>query len=67
MKLTAPDLLKNGVIEKIIPEAKDGLAKNLEYTTIILKKSLTEELEILNNLTTEELLNQRYYRFRKYC
>lgn len=66
MKLTAPDLLKNGVIEKIIPEAKDGLAKNLEYTTIILKKSLIEELEILNNLTTEELLNQRYYRFRKY-
>ena len=66
MKLTAPDLLKNGVIEKIIPEAKDGLTKNLEYTTIILKKSLIEELEILNNLTTEELLNQRYYRFRKY-
>ncbi len=66
MKLTAPDLLKNGVIEKIIPESKDGLAQDLEYTTAILKKALIEELRILNNLTIEELLNQRYQRFRKY-
>ena len=66
MKLTAPDLLKNGVIEKIIPEAPEGLAENLEYTTSILKRLLIEELNLLKSLKTEELLQQRYSRFRKY-
>ncbi len=66
MKLTAPDLLKNGVIEEMIPEAKEGLAENLEYTTAILKEMLVSQLQQLQALSTEQLLEQRYQRFRKY-
>ena len=66
MKLTAPDLLKNGIIEEIIPEAKEGLAENLEYTTSILKEMLVSQLQQLQQLSTEQLLEQRYCRFRKY-
>lgn len=65
MKLTAPDLLKNGIIEEIIPEAKEGLAENLEYTTSILKEMLVSQLQQLQQLSTEQLLEQRYCRFRK--
>ncbi|PWM44758.1 MAG: acetyl-CoA carboxylase carboxyl transferase subunit alpha [Clostridiales bacterium] len=57
LKLTANDLIKLGVIEKIIPE-NDGLfeylKKELNY---IIKKNLTLELQ--------ELTQNRYKRFRK--
>lgn len=66
MKLTAPDLLKNKVIEKIIPESAEGLHNDLTFTTDILKKTLIEELELLCHLDTTTLLEQRYQRFRKY-
>ncbi len=66
MKLTAEDLLANGVIEKIIPEAEEGIENNLKFTTDILKESLLEELNYLCSLDTEELLRQRYERFRKF-
>lgn len=66
MKLTANDLIKNGVIEKIIPEPEEGLENNLEFTTDIIRKELIEELENLCNKTEEELLEERYARFRKF-
>ncbi len=47
MKLTARDLLANGVIEKVIPEPKEGLENNLKFTTDLLRKELIEELNKL--------------------
>ncbi len=66
MKITAPDLLKNGVIEKIIPEPKEGLDHNLAYTASILKEELVKELHTLCQMDIEELLQKRYERFRKF-
>ena len=66
MKITAEDLLKNGVIEKIIPEPEEGLENNLSFTAEILKKELIKELDILCSKTTDELLEERYRRFRKF-
>ena len=66
MKITAPDLLANGVIEKIIPEAKEGLEHNLDYTASILKEELVKELHTLCQMDMEELLQKRYKRFRKF-
>lgn len=66
MKLTAPELLKNGVIEEIIPEATEGIQNSLKYTTDAIKKLLLEELNHLCSMNTENLLAQRYERFRKY-
>ena len=66
MKLTARDLLANGVIEKVIPEPKEGLENNLKFTTDLLRKELIEELDKLCKKSTEELLEERYERFRKY-
>ena len=66
MKLTAQDLIKNGVIEKIIPEPEEGLENNLEFTTNIIKEELKKELAVLCAKPYDELLDERYQRFRKY-
>jgi acetyl-CoA carboxylase carboxyl transferase subunit alpha len=66
MKLTAKDLLANGVIEKIIPEPEEGLENNLKFTTDILREDLYDELTNLCKKSTEELLEERYERFRKF-
>lgn len=57
LKITSKDLLKNGVIDKIISE---------ENTIDILKAALITELDILSRLTLDELVEARYQRFRKY-
>lgn len=57
LKITSKDLLKNGVIDKIISE---------ENTIDILKAALITELDTLSQLTLDELVEARYQRFRKY-
>lgn len=60
LKLTAQDSLENKLIEKIIPE--DNLGDALFYSS--LKKLIAETFNELGELTIDELLNQRYMRFR---
>ena len=57
LKITSKDLLANGVIDKIIPE---------EDTIALLKAALITELDALTSMTTEDLVEARYQRFRKY-
>lgn len=61
LKVTAEDMKALGIVEKVIPESKD-------FTGVfaLLKDSLLEELHLLKAKTTEELLKERYERFRKY-
>jgi len=66
MKLTAVDLLKNGVIDEIIPESANGISNELSFTTNIIKYQLIEEISRFSNMTIEELLFHRYQRFRKF-
>jgi acetyl-CoA carboxylase carboxyl transferase subunit alpha len=64
MKITAPDLKELGIIDDIIPEIKGGAHKDVrgqaEAIDNFLKKSLKELLE----LSDEELVADRYNRFR---
>ena len=66
LKLTPEDLYRLGVIEKIIPEASNGIANNLQFTTEIMKKELIKKLNELNKLDMDSLLENRYNRFRKF-
>lgn len=61
LKLTAVDGLENGCADKIISE--DNIGKESFYDEI--KQELVSEFEILKNKTTDELLAERYQRFRK--
>ena len=61
LKLTAQDSLENGLIEKIIPE--DNIGEEAFYQTI--KDAVTEEFASLIKLDLDDLLEQRYQRFRR--
>lgn len=65
MKITAKELKEMGIIEKVIPEVEGGVEKDFIYTAHFLKEMLIKEIEELKKLSTEELLQKRYERFRK--
>ncbi len=64
LKFTAPDLLKLGVIDEVIPEPLGGAHRSHRQMATALKASLSESLKSLEGLSTEELLNRRYEKFR---
>ena len=66
MKMTAKDLLKNEVIDRMFFEPKEGLEHNLDKTAVELKKALLEALPDLMKKETPVLLEKRYKRFRKF-
>lgn len=61
LRLTAQDMLELGVVEQVIPEEKDF---SLTYSHI--QEELETTLSQLEKLPVEELLEQRYQRFRKF-
>lgn len=66
MGITAYDLLEKEVIEKIIEEPKGGAQNNIKEVAERLKNNLIEEFKILKDKSVEELLEERYLRFRKF-
>ncbi len=64
MKITSPDLLKFGVIDKIIPEPEGGAHRDHKEAAESLKKELVETLASLLPLPIPELLDRRYAKFR---
>lgn len=64
MGITAPRLLKLGLIDEIIPEPLGGAHRDLEATARNLKAALVENLRALKKLPVERLLEKRYQRWR---
>jgi len=65
LKLTARDLARLGIIDDIIPEPLGGAHRDHRETANTLKAYLFRYLRELRGLTTEELLEQRYQKFRR--
>jgi acetyl-CoA carboxylase carboxyl transferase subunit alpha len=63
-KCTAPDLLKFGVIDDIVPEAPGGAHRDPLLTADNLGAMLRKHLTPLLSLGPEELVEDRYKRFR---
>ena len=64
MKLTAKDLKKLGIIDKIIKEPENGAQNDFETIIADIKKYLVQNIKKLEELTEKELLEQRYEKFR---
>ena len=64
LKLSAPDLLELGIIDKIIPEPLGGAHREYQQAAQILKEEIIKVLDGLRVLTTEELLEKRLSKFR---
>jgi acetyl-CoA carboxylase carboxyl transferase subunit alpha len=65
LKLTAPDLLDQGVIDRIIPEPMGGAHRNPQLMAQTLKNALLEELKALRKIKTDRLVQLRVEKFSK--
>ncbi len=63
LKLTAEDLLKQGIIDRIVPEPLGGAHKNYEEISQTLKAILLEEIGKLKKLKPEKLVQNRLEKF----
>ena len=64
LKLTAPDLLQLGLIDGIIPEPAEGAHTDPDGAAAALRETLLTALAQLDPLSPEELVEQRYAKFR---
>lgn len=65
MKLTAADLKKLGVIERVFPEPQNFSVLTMKPTAELLRAGLAGFLTKYQKLETKDLLEGRYERFRK--
>ena len=65
LKLTAPDLLAQGIIDRIVPEPLGGAHRNPNEAAGILKKILIEEIKKLKKINTKKLIEMRIEKFNK--
>ena len=63
LKLTAPDLLELGIIDKIVPEPLGGAHQDYAKMFSYLKPMLLEELKALKKISPEKLAAQRKEKF----
>jgi len=65
MKITAPDLLELGVIDGIIEEPFGGAHRDVILQAQLVKAKLREGLEQLAGMSREELIQDRYNKFKQ--
>lgn len=65
MKITADDLLRFGVCDKIVAEAVGGAHNDVTVTANHLQEYLSDAVSRIMKLDTETMLQRRYEKFRK--
>ncbi len=65
MQITAPDLNRLGVIDGIIPEVKGGAHRNVNEQAEAIGTMLQQALPDLLRLSSEELVSERYIKYKK--
>ena len=63
LKLTAKDMKKNGLVDKIIKEPLSGAHTDPDSTFKIVKKEIINSINILKKLTIKKLIKQRMDKF----
>ena len=66
MKLVAPDLMKLGLIDDVIAEPNGGAHHDHKATSDAFQEVVLRHLAELEKLNTEQLLDQRYAKFRAF-
>ena len=65
LKLTAQDLIGLGVVDEIVPEPEGGAHRDHDLAAANLGTALRKNLERITAKPIEELMQQRYEKFRK--
>lgn len=65
LRLTAEDLLSFGLIDGIIPEPAGGAQEDPDTASELIRVSLRKALEELGRLSQNDLVQQRYMKYRR--
>ena len=65
LKITGPDLLKLGIVDLVLPEPSGGNHWAPLQAAETLKTALLEQLSALQLLSEQQLIDQRYAKFRR--
>lgn len=65
LKITSYDLKELGLLEKIIPEPRGGAHRDMDQQAEYIREAIIESLEQLQELSTEQLLEERWKRYKK--
>ncbi|MCX5713082.1 MAG: acetyl-CoA carboxylase carboxyltransferase subunit alpha, partial [Candidatus Omnitrophica bacterium] len=65
LKLTAQDLLKEGIIDEEVPEPLGGAHRDPQKMAQTLKEAILRNLKELKSIKKSDLLEARYNKFRK--
>jgi acetyl-CoA carboxylase carboxyl transferase subunit alpha len=65
LKLSAPDLIKMGLVDGVIPEPPGGAHCDPEIAAANLRSAVEKELRALQKSSIEKLLQERYAKFRR--
>jgi acetyl-CoA carboxylase carboxyl transferase subunit alpha len=65
MKTTAPDLVRLGVVDGIVPEPVGGAHRDWDAAAGHLRAALREQLAALADRPPDDLVNERYEKFRR--
>ncbi len=65
LKMTAPDLLQLGVIDRMIPEPEGGAHRDPDRAMEAVSSAIHEELEKLSGLAPQTLIRRRWDKFTR--
>jgi acetyl-CoA carboxylase carboxyl transferase subunit alpha len=65
MKMTAPDLLRLGVVDRIVDEPAGGAHQDHDAAARLVENAIGEALRDLEGLSPDALVEDRYRRFRR--
>lgn len=65
MKITAPDLKKFGVVDRILPEPVGGAHRDHKAAADTVRAALLETLESVRSISVRKLLDRRYAKYRE--
>jgi len=65
MKITAPDLVKLGLVDEVIPEPAGGAQNDYDEAAKFVGETLKKNFDELKHLSADELVKSRYDKFRQ--
>jgi acetyl-CoA carboxylase alpha subunit len=65
LKITAPELLRLGIIDEIVPEPEGGAASDIDAATRYLEQAIALQVDGLRKKRTGRLLKARRSRYRE--
>jgi acetyl-CoA carboxylase carboxyl transferase subunit alpha len=65
LKMTAKELLQLGIIDEVLPEPLGGAHRDYQKMAETLRKAISHHLNKLDGLPMDEILRQRYEKFRR--